>query len=78
MQGLAGILREENKDADKEDILDVSFLTEDQDQANIIPDILNFIHNETFATSSEVDRKVLLWRRTAVEVLELELVNVEN
>ena len=33
MQGLAGILREESKDADKEDILDVSFLTEDQDQA---------------------------------------------
>ena len=54
--------------------LDVSFLMENQDQANIIPDILTFIHNETFATSSEVDRKVLLWRRTAVEVI-VELMN---
>ena len=74
MQGLVGTLREESKDADKEDILDVSFLTEDQDQANIIPDILNFIHNETFATSSEVDRKLLLWMRTAVKAI-VELIN---
>ena len=46
MQGLVGILREERKDADKEDILDVSFLKENQDQANIIPDILTFIHRK--------------------------------
>ena len=55
-------------------MLDVSFFNEDQDQANIIFDVLSFIHNETFYPSSELDKAHLLWMRTAVNTI-VEIIN---
>ena len=55
-------------------MLDVSFISEDQEQANIIFDVLSFIHNETFYPSSELDKAHLLWMRTAVNTI-VEIIN---
>ena len=68
------MLKQEITDADKEEMLDLSFLNEDQEQANIIFDVLSFIHTETFYPSSEVDKAQLLWMRTAVNTI-VEIIN---
>ena len=50
-------------------MLDVSILNEEQEQANIIFDTLAFIHNETFYPTSQMDKRQLLWMRTAVNAI---------
>ena len=74
LAGLTGVLNQENMDADKVEMLDVSFFTEDQEQANIIFDILSFISSEIFYPSSQLDKKLLLWMRTAVNAI-VEVIN---
>lgn len=50
-------------------MLDVSFFTEELEQANLVFDVLSFIHEETFHPSSQLDKSQLLWMRTAVNAI---------
>ena len=67
LEGLAVALKQENMD--KWEMLDVSFFKEEQEEANLIFDILAFIHNEAIYPTSQVDKSLLLWMRTAVNTI---------
>ena len=54
--------------------MDVSFFNDEKEQANLIFDVLAFIHNETFYPASQVDKNQLLWMRTGVNAI-VEILN---
>ena len=77
ISGLSVALKQEDKD--NWEMLDVSFFKEEEEEANFIFDILAFIHNETFNPTSQLDRSLLLWMRTAVnDIVELLNTHVDH
>ena len=67
---LTGLCAElsENED-DEEEPFDLSFLVEDEENANIVNDMLTFVYNEFFFDGSNTSRGLWIWMENGISAI---------